>query len=158
MSVRGAAQAISLLPKSATRAALPGSASTGRAYVNSPSFRGIADYSSSPVQPREINTSHTIAAKLRPSISSRRIYSTEAAAPGPGNEKGSALKKTALYDLHVEHGGKMAPFAGYSMPLLYSDLSHVQSHAWTREKASLFDVGHMYAARICLFPNGSTIV
>lgn len=39
----------------------------------------------------------------------------------------------------------MVPFAGYSMPVQYSDLSLVESHKWTREKASLFDVGHMYA-------------
>lgn len=37
----------------------------------------------------------------------------------------------------------MVPFAGYSMPVQYSDLSVGESHAWTREKASLFDVGHM---------------
>lgn len=29
------------------------------------------------------------------------------------------------------------------MPVQYSDLSVGESHAWTREKASLFDVGHM---------------
>jgi aminomethyltransferase len=51
--------------------------------------------------------------------------------------------RTALYDLHLEHGGKMVPFGGYSMPVQYSDLSVGESHAWTREKASLFDVGHM---------------
>jgi aminomethyltransferase len=45
--------------------------------------------------------------------------------------------------LHVEHGAKMVPFAGFDMPLQYADLSHVESHMWTREKASLFDVSHM---------------
>ena len=54
------------------------------------------------------------------------------------------LRRTALYDLHLEHGAKMVPFAGYSMPVQYSDLSVGESHKWTREKASLFDVGHMY--------------
>lgn len=39
----------------------------------------------------------------------------------------------------------MVPFANYSMPVQYSDLSVGESHKWTREKASLFDVGHMYA-------------
>jgi aminomethyltransferase len=53
------------------------------------------------------------------------------------------LAKTQLYDLHEAHGAKMVPFAGYSMPLQYADLSHVESHMWTREKASLFDVSHM---------------
>ena len=54
------------------------------------------------------------------------------------------LERTSLYDLHVRHGAKMVPFAGYSMPVQYSDLSVGESHKWTREKASLFDVGHMY--------------
>ncbi|KAF1817118.1 aminomethyltransferase [Eremomyces bilateralis CBS 781.70] len=53
------------------------------------------------------------------------------------------LKKTRLYDLHVANGGQMVPFSGYSMPVQYKDLSIVQSHLWTREKASLFDVSHM---------------
>ncbi|PLB45326.1 glycine cleavage system T protein [Aspergillus steynii IBT 23096] len=53
------------------------------------------------------------------------------------------VKKTQLYDLHAARGAKMVPFAGYSMPLQYSDLSHVESHKWTRAKASLFDVSHM---------------
>jgi aminomethyltransferase len=53
------------------------------------------------------------------------------------------LSKTQLYDLHVERGAKMVPFAGFDMPLVYADMSHVESHMWTREKASLFDVSHM---------------
>lgn len=53
------------------------------------------------------------------------------------------LGRTQLYDLHVARGAKMVPFAGFSMPLQYSDLSHLESHKWTREKASLFDVSHM---------------
>lgn len=56
---------------------------------------------------------------------------------------GVNLKRTQLYNLHVDRGAKMVPFAGFSMPLQYSDLSHVESHNWTREKASLFDVSHM---------------
>lgn len=53
------------------------------------------------------------------------------------------LNHTALYELHVSNGGKMVPFGGYSMPVQYSDLGVGESHKWTREKASLFDVGHM---------------
>ncbi|KAL9029541.1 MAG: hypothetical protein Q9196_002238 [Gyalolechia fulgens] len=60
----------------------------------------------------------------------------------------STLKRTGLYDLHVQHGGKMVPFGGFSMPVQYSDLSVGESHAWTREKASLFDVGHMVQHRL----------
>jgi hypothetical protein len=54
------------------------------------------------------------------------------------------LKRITLYDLHVAKKAKFVPFAGYSMPLYYDDLSHVESHHWTREKASIFDVSHMY--------------
>jgi aminomethyltransferase len=53
------------------------------------------------------------------------------------------LKRTPLYDLHVEHGGKMVPFAGFSMPVLYAAQSLTESHIWTRTKAGLFDVSHM---------------
>ncbi|TLD23166.1 hypothetical protein PspLS_07349 [Pyricularia sp. CBS 133598] len=60
---------------------------------------------------------------------------------------GEALQKTALYDLHVANGGKMVPFAGYHMPVQYSSLSVSASHVFTREKASLFDVGHMVQRR-----------
>lgn len=58
--------------------------------------------------------------------------------------KDGDLSRTALHDLHVENGGKMVPFGGFSMPVQYFDLSVGESHKWTREKASLFDVGHMY--------------
>ncbi|KAK2761550.1 Aminomethyltransferase, mitochondrial [Arachnomyces sp. PD_36] len=53
------------------------------------------------------------------------------------------LKRTQLYDFHVAHKWKPCPYAGYAMPLYYADLSHLESHKWTREKASLFDVSHM---------------
>lgn len=77
-----------------------------------------------------------------------RRYSSSTSLPAPPPSQPSSteevLKRTALYDLHVDHGGKMVPFAGYSMPVQYSDLSVGESHKWTREKASLFDVGHMF--------------
>ncbi|KAL8670036.1 MAG: hypothetical protein Q9168_005397 [Polycauliona sp. 1 TL-2023] len=60
----------------------------------------------------------------------------------------SANKRTALHDLHLQHGAKMVPFGGFSMPVQYSDLSVGDSHKWTREKASLFDVGHMVQHRL----------
>jgi aminomethyltransferase len=53
------------------------------------------------------------------------------------------LGKTGLYELHSKHGAKFVPFGGYAMPVQYSDMSIIDSHNWTREKASLFDVGHM---------------
>lgn len=59
------------------------------------------------------------------------------------SKQAGKLQRTALYDLHVANGGKMVPFGGYSMPVQYADLGIGESHKWTREKASLFDVGHM---------------
>ncbi|MGR3372449.1 MAG: glycine cleavage system aminomethyltransferase GcvT [Pseudooceanicola nanhaiensis] len=54
----------------------------------------------------------------------------------------SDLGKTPLYDLHVELGAKMVPFAGYEMPVQYK-LGVMKEHIHTREKAGLFDVSHM---------------
>lgn len=58
------------------------------------------------------------------------------------------LNHTGLHEFHVSNGGKMVPFGGYSMPVQYSDLSVGESHKWTRQKASLFDVGHMVQHRL----------
>lgn len=53
------------------------------------------------------------------------------------------LSRTPLHDLHVSLKAKLVPFAGFEMPLDYPDQSHRESHLWTRENASLFDVSHM---------------
>ena len=53
----------------------------------------------------------------------------------------AGLAKTALYDWHVEQGGKMVDFAGWSMPVVYD--STMNEHVATRQRASLFDVSHM---------------
>ena len=52
------------------------------------------------------------------------------------------LLKTPLYDLHVELGARMVPFAGYSMPVQYP-AGLITEHKHTRESAGLFDVSHM---------------
>lgn len=52
------------------------------------------------------------------------------------------LKRTPLYDLHIELGAKMVPFAGYEMPVQYP-LGVMKEHLQTREHAGLFDVSHM---------------
>ncbi|WP_370298126.1 glycine cleavage system aminomethyltransferase GcvT [Pontibacterium sp.] len=57
-------------------------------------------------------------------------------------ETQGALKKTPLFDLHVELGGKMVPFAGYEMPVQYP-LGVKKEHVHTRDQAGLFDVSHM---------------
>lgn len=56
------------------------------------------------------------------------------------------LHRTPLYDLHVELGGKMVPFAGYEMPVQYEGI--MAEHKHTREAAGLFDVSHMGQARV----------
>ena len=53
-----------------------------------------------------------------------------------------ALLKTPLFDLHVQHGAKMVPFAGYAMPVQYP-LGILKEHLHTRAAAGLFDVSHM---------------
>jgi aminomethyltransferase len=55
--------------------------------------------------------------------------------------------KTPLYDLHLELGAKMVPFAGYAMPVQYP-LGVLKEHQHTREQAGLFDVSHMGQIRI----------
>ena len=54
------------------------------------------------------------------------------------------LVKTALYDLLSSLGGKMVPFAGYSLPVQFGD-GVLNSHLYARSAggAVLFDVGHM---------------
>ncbi|KAJ2782696.1 hypothetical protein H4R18_002122 [Coemansia javaensis] len=58
------------------------------------------------------------------------------------------LRRTALYDLHVAHGAKFAPFAGWDMPLVYDGQGALDSHLHTRRHASVFDVSHMLQTRI----------
>lgn len=42
---------------------------------------------------------------------------------------------------HRAKGGRMVPFAGYTMPVQYEGI--MAEHLWTRESAGLFDVSHM---------------
>lgn len=50
-------------------------------------------------------------------------------------------KKIALHDTHVKLGAKMLPFAGFEMPILYSNL--IQEHLAVRNNMGVFDVSHM---------------
>ena len=52
------------------------------------------------------------------------------------------IKKTPLYNLHIQHGAKMVEFAGYQMPIQYKS-GIIQEHKFTRENAGIFDVSHM---------------
>lgn len=52
------------------------------------------------------------------------------------------LLQTPLHPLHLRLGARMAPFAGYDMPIQYK-AGIVAEHLHTRSKAGLFDVSHM---------------
>lgn len=54
----------------------------------------------------------------------------------------SELMKTPLYETHVQAGGKMVPFAGYSMPVQYGT-GVIREHMAVRTACGLFDVSHM---------------
>ena len=57
------------------------------------------------------------------------------------------LLRTPLYDLHLDLGAKMVPFAGYAMPVNYPG-GIIAEHRWCRESAALFDVSHMGQLRL----------
>ena len=52
------------------------------------------------------------------------------------------IKKTSLYNLHLSNKAKFVEFAGYNMPIQYSD-GIVEEHKFTRKHAGIFDVSHM---------------
>ncbi|MBC7093202.1 serine hydroxymethyltransferase [Candidatus Bipolaricaulota bacterium] len=51
------------------------------------------------------------------------------------------LQRTPLAEVHRALGARMAAFAGYEMPLWYT--SALDEHRAVRERAALFDLGHM---------------
>jgi len=51
-------------------------------------------------------------------------------------------RKTALYDRHVEMGGRMVEFAGWVLPVQYPT-GPKKEHKRVREAAGLFDIDHM---------------
>ncbi|CAG7846960.1 Aminomethyltransferase, mitochondrial; AltName: Full=Glycine cleavage system T protein; Short=GCVT; AltName: Full=Glycine decarboxylase complex subunit T; Flags: Precursor [Serendipita indica DSM 11827] len=82
--------------------------------------------------PRALAAART--SSVAPRLSQIRWASTDSAKP---------LRRTGLYNFHVENGAKMVPFAGYEMPLTYSGVGQVDSHKHVRSSVGLFDVGHM---------------
>ena len=52
------------------------------------------------------------------------------------------LVRTPLFELHLKHGARMVPFAGFEMPVQYGQ-GVLKEHLHTRRKAGLFDVSHM---------------
>ncbi|CAG8433440.1 1780_t:CDS:2 [Diversispora eburnea] len=58
------------------------------------------------------------------------------------------LKRTPVHDFIVQQGGKMVPFAGWSMPVHFANTGVLAEHLHTRDSASLFDVSHMQQLKI----------
>lgn len=56
------------------------------------------------------------------------------------------MKKTRLYDTHIQLGGKIIEFGGWLMPVQYSGI--LDEHAKVRSAAGLFDVSHMGEIRV----------
>lgn len=51
------------------------------------------------------------------------------------------MKTTPFTHFHEELGARMAPFAGYNMPIEYTGIK--DEHNTVREKVGVFDVSHM---------------
>jgi aminomethyltransferase len=56
------------------------------------------------------------------------------------------MKETPLTAWHRAHGAKMAPFAGYWMPMEYSGI--LDEHRYVRSHVGVFDVSHMAEFRV----------
>ncbi|PAA50013.1 hypothetical protein BOX15_Mlig025069g4, partial [Macrostomum lignano] len=63
--------------------------------------------------------------------------------------KAAAARRTPLFDLHTEFGGRMVEFAGHQLPVQYAAGGIVAEHKHARESAGLFDVSHMQQLRVC---------
>lgn len=59
----------------------------------------------------------------------------------------SELLKTPLHAMHRAAEARMAPFAGYEMPLRYP-AGDIAEHRQARHRAALFDVSHMGQVRL----------
>lgn len=51
------------------------------------------------------------------------------------------MKKTPLYDKHIEYGGKVIEFGGWLLPVQYKGI--IEEHHAVRKQVGLFDVSHM---------------
>jgi aminomethyltransferase len=51
------------------------------------------------------------------------------------------MKNTPFHHIHMALGAKMAPFAGYNMPISYTGIN--DEHAAVRNSVGIFDVTHM---------------
>ncbi len=56
------------------------------------------------------------------------------------------LHRTPLFARHVAAGGRMVPFAGFELPVMYTGI--LEEHRAVRGAAGLFDVSHMGQLRL----------
>lgn len=56
------------------------------------------------------------------------------------------VRRTPLYEQHVEAGAKLIEFSGWELPVRYSGV--VEEHRAVRERLGLFDVSHMGEFRV----------
>ena len=56
------------------------------------------------------------------------------------------IKKTCLHSRHVELGALMSPFAGFDMPIQYTNIT--DEHNAVRHNVGVFDVSHMGEVRV----------
>lgn len=56
------------------------------------------------------------------------------------------IKKTCLHSRHVESGALMSPFAGFDMPIQYTNIT--DEHNAVRRNVGVFDVSHMGEVRV----------
>ncbi|MDB5282097.1 MAG: glycine cleavage system protein [Bacteroidota bacterium] len=56
------------------------------------------------------------------------------------------MKETALTAVHISLGAKMAEFAGYNMPIVYTSIT--EEHKAVRNSVGVFDVSHMGEFRL----------
>ncbi|MBI5933165.1 MAG: serine hydroxymethyltransferase [Chloroflexi bacterium] len=70
----------------------------------------------------------------------------EAKPPFVWVEPESELKRTKMNQAHRDLGGRMVPFAGWEMPVVYTSI--YEEHLATRQAAGLFDVSHMGAYEV----------
>ncbi|MFL6292125.1 MAG: glycine cleavage system aminomethyltransferase GcvT [Thermoanaerobaculia bacterium] len=57
-----------------------------------------------------------------------------------------SLKRTPLYECHVEAGARLVDFAGWEMPVQYQGV--IEEHRAVRTAAGIFDVSHMGEVRV----------
>lgn len=81
--------------------------------------------------------------RLHASVSALHCLATFVEWDNALHNENRCVYKTNIIITNVSMGaGKMVPFAGWSMPIQYTD-SIIESSGWCRTRASIFDVSHM---------------